>query len=75
MIHQPLIQGGLSGKATEILIYAKHMDRSRTALYNILSKHTKQSSDIIAAACERDNWLNAQEAVDFGICDKIVTKH
>ena len=63
MIHQPL--GGAQGQATEIEIAAKH----------ILQANTGKPYDIIAADTERDNWKTAQEAMEYGLIDKVITSH
>ena len=72
MIHQPL--GGASGQATEIKIAAEHILKIRDRLNNILSKNTNQSLDRIKEDTERDNFMNAKEALEYGIIDKIIEK-
>ena len=72
MIHQPL--GGAKGQATEIEIAAKHILHTKEKLTRILSENSGQSYDVMLNACERDNWLTADEAVNFGLVDKIVEK-
>lgn len=72
MIHQPL--GGAQGQATDIQIVAKNIQRTKERLYNIIAKNTNQSYDTIYEACERDNYLTAEEAVAFGLVDKILRK-
>ena len=72
MIHQPL--GGAQGQATDIQIVAKNIQRTKERLYKIIAKNTGKTYDEVYAACERDNYLDAQEAVDFGLVDKILTK-
>lgn len=73
MIHQPL--GGAKGQATEILIAAEHIKRTREKLNRILAENCECDIDYIADATERDNWLTAEQALKFGLIDKIVEKH
>lgn len=70
MIHQPL--GGAQGQATDIQIVAKNIQRTKERLYTIMANNTGQSYDKVYEACERDNYLSAQEALDFGLVDKIL---
>lgn len=72
MIHQPL--GGAQGQATDIEIATKHILRTKGILYEILSGATGKTVDEVAAACERDNWLTAEEAQKFGLVDGILSK-
>lgn len=72
MIHQPL--GGISGQASDILIEAEEIRKCRDELCNILSEHTKQSFDKVFQDMDRDHWFTAQEAVDYGLVDKILSK-
>ncbi len=72
MIHQPL--GGAKGQATEILIAADHIKRTKERLNKILAENTGKSQEEIFADTERDNWLTAEEAVAYGIADKIIEK-
>ena len=71
MIHQPL--GGTKGQATEIEIAAKQILRTRENLNRILSENTGRPIEEIARDTERDNWMTAQEALDYGLIDKIIT--
>ncbi len=71
MIHQP--SGGSQGQATEIEIAAKHILRTKEKLNKVLSENTGKPLDIVAADTERDNWMSAEEALEYGIVDKIVT--
>ncbi len=71
MIHQPL--GGAKGQATEIEIAAKQILRTKERLNRILSENTGQPYDVIAADTERDNWKSAEEALEYGLIDKIIT--
>lgn len=70
MIHQPL--GGAQGQATDIAIRANHILRTRETLYSMMSDATGKDIDEIADACERDNFLTAEEARDFGLIDRII---
>ena len=72
MIHQPL--GGAKGQATEILIAADHIKRTKERLNKILAENTGKSIDEIFADTERDNWLTAEEAVEYGLADKIIER-
>ncbi len=72
MIHQPL--GGAQGQATEILIAADHIKRTKDRLNKILAENTGKSVEEIFADTERDNWLTADEAVAYGIADKVIDK-
>lgn len=74
MIHQPLIAGGgISGQATDIKIRADHMLRTRQALNEILADNTGKSVEQIAIDTERDNFMSAQEALEYGLIDKVIT--
>lgn len=73
MIHQPL--GGAKGQATEIEIAAKHILHTREKLNRILSENTGKSIEEVAVATERDNWLTAEQAKEFGLIDEIITRH
>ena len=73
MIHQPL--GGAQGQATEIEIAAKHILQTKEKLNKILAANTGKPYDIIAADTERDNWKTAQEAMEYGLIDKVITSH
>ena len=72
MIHQP--SGGAQGQATEIEIAAEHILKTKKRLNTILSENTGQPYETIAKDTDRDNWLSAQEAVDYGLIDKVVEK-
>jgi len=73
MIHQPLISGGLSGQCTDIKIHADNLVKTRTKLEKILAENTGKDIETISAACERDNYLSAEEALEFGLIDEIIT--
>ena len=71
LIHQPLIGGGLSGQTTEIKIHADHMVRTREKLNKILSERTGQSIETIEKDTERDHYMTAVEAKEYGLIDEI----
>ena len=71
MIHQPL--GGTKGQATEIEIAAKHILQTKERLNRILAENTGQSYEVICADTERDNWKSAQEAMEYGLIDKVLS--
>lgn len=70
MIHQPL--GGMEGQATDIKIAADHILRTGEILYAILAKHSGQKIDKVRQDCDRDNYMTAEEALKYGLIDKIV---
>ena len=74
LIHQPLISGGLSGQTTEIKIHADHMVRTREKLNKLLSERTGQSLETIERDTERDNYMTAQQALEYGLIDGIMEK-
>lgn len=75
MIHQPAIHGnGIQGQATDIKITSDHIQKSKERLNSILAENTGKSIEEIALATERDNYMSATEAVDFGLIDKIIDK-
>ena len=79
MIHQPLIAGGqgggLSGQATDIKIHADHIIRTRAKMNRLLSEYTGQPLDVITRDTERDNYMTAQQAKEYGLIDDILYKH
>ncbi len=72
LIHQPL--GGAQGQATEILIAAKEIEKTRTELFNIIAQHTGQPYEKVAQDGERDYWMSAEEALAYGMVDEILRK-
>ncbi|MCI9663390.1 MAG: ATP-dependent Clp endopeptidase proteolytic subunit ClpP [Lachnospiraceae bacterium] len=72
MIHQPL--GGAQGQATEIEIAAKHILQTKAKLNRMLAENTGKDIEVIAADTERDNWMSAEEAKNYGIIDRILYK-
>jgi ATP-dependent Clp protease protease subunit len=74
MIHQPLIMGGgLSGQVSDIEIHAKEMIKTKQKLTDIYVTHTGRNFDELTAAMDRDNFMTAEEAKDFGLVDFVVT--
>ena len=77
MIHQPLIAGGqgggLSGQATDIKIHADHIIRTRAKMNRLLSEYTGQPLEKLQLDTERDNFLSAQEAKEYGLIDEVIT--
>lgn len=72
MIHQPLISGGLSGQCTDIKIRSDHLVRTREKLNAILAENTGKPIEQIAIDTERDNFMSAQEALEYGLIDKVI---
>ncbi len=70
MIHQPL--GGAQGQASDIIISANHIQRTKKRLNTILAERTGQPLDIIEKDTDRDNWLTAQQALEYGLIDKVI---
>jgi ATP-dependent Clp protease protease subunit len=73
MIHQPSISGPVTGQATDLDIQAQEIIRTKNILVDLYMAHTKRSKQEIEKALDRDTWMSAQEALDFGHIDKIVT--
>lgn len=71
MMHQP--SGGTQGQTTEIEIYLKEMIRMRDQLYKIISAHTERPVEEILKDAERDNWMSPQDALEYGLIDKVLT--
>ncbi len=71
MIHQPL--GGAKGQATDVEIHAKWLLKTKEKLNAILAKNTQKSVEQVALDTERDNFMSAEEALEYGIVDKIIT--
>ena len=72
MIHQPL--GGAQGQATEIEIAAKHILQTKEKLNRMLAENTGKDIAIIAADTDRDNWMSAEEAKEYGLIDRVIYK-
>ena len=73
MIHQPLISGGLGGQASDIEIHARELLKLKEKLNPILAEHTGKSLEQIERDTDRDNFMSAQEAADYGLIDKVIT--
>ena len=73
MIHQPL--GGAQGQATDIAINAQHILRIKERMNRIMAENTGNAYEVIANDTERDNWKTAQEAVEYGLIDMVITSH
>lgn len=71
LIHQPL--GGAQGQASDILIAAKEIEKTRRELYEIISRHSGQAYDKVFADADRDFWMTSQEALDYGMIDEILS--
>ena len=72
MIHQPL--GGTQGQATDIIIHAEHINRTRANLNRILAERTGQDIEVIARDTERDNFMTAAQALEYGLIDKVIDR-
>lgn len=72
LIHQPL--GGTQGQASDILIAAKEIEKTRTELFNIISKHSGQPYEKVAKDGDRDFWMTADEAKSYGMVDEILAR-
>lgn len=73
MIHQPL--GGMQGQVTEMEIYYNLIKKQQKKLYEILAYHTGQPYDKVEKDCERDNWMSAEEAMDYGLIDEVLDRN
>ena len=72
LIHQPL--GGAQGQASDIMIAAKEIEKTRKELYDIISEHSGQPYDKVFADADRDYWMTAAEALEYGMVDEILAK-
>ena len=72
MMHQPL--GGTQGQASDIEIYTKEMLRTRDMLYNIIAEHSGKDYEQIKKDADRDNYMTSQEALDYGLVDKVLER-
>lgn len=75
MIHQPRLSGVIQGQATDLDIQAKEMIKTHEMLINIYVKATGKDYDTISKAVDRDTWMSAEEALEFGLIDKIVKSY
>jgi len=74
LLHQPLLAGVLQGPASDLEIEAEEILRLRARLYDILALHTGQGSKKIEKDCDRNLWLGAEEAIEYGLADKVLQK-
>jgi len=74
LLHQPLISGQLIGPATDLDIEAREILRLRARLYDILAQHTDQTTDKVEKDCDRNLWLDAVEAIEYGLADRVLQK-
>ena len=72
MIHQP--SAGTQGQVTDMAIHLARIQRIKDKINSIMAENTGKSVDVIRNACERDNFMSPQEALDFGLIDKVITK-
>ena len=72
MIHQPL--GGVQGQASDIEITAREIAKTKRELYEILASHSGKAIEQIEADADRDYWLTAAEAAEYGLIDKVLTR-
>ena len=74
LIHQPLLSGGLSGQQTDIQIHADNMLKTRQRLEKILAENCGKDEGTLHKDCERDNYMSADEAAEYGLVDKVIVK-
>ena len=72
MIHQP--SAGTQGQVTDMAIHLRRIERIKDRMNEIMARNTGKSVDVIREACERDNFMSAQDALEFGIIDKVIAK-
>ena len=72
LIHQPL--GGAQGQASDIQIAAEHIVRTKEKINAILAANTGKDIEVVRADCDRDNWMTAEEAMEYGLIDKVIEK-
>lgn len=72
MMHQPL--GGIRGQASDIKIQAEHMMRTKRTLFELISLHSAQPYEKLVEDADRDRWFTPQQAVEYGLIDKVITK-
>ena len=72
MIHQPL--GGMRGQASDIKIHADNILKTKDTLNRLLSEHTGQPIEVIERDTDRDNFMSAEQALAYGLIDKVITK-
>jgi ATP-dependent Clp protease protease subunit len=74
LLHQPLISGVLEGPATDLSIEAAEIIRLRLRLYEIISSHSGQPLEKVERDCDRNKWLEAREAVEYGLADQVLER-
>ena len=74
LLHQPLIGGVLEGPATDLSIEAEEIIRLHVRLYEIIARHTGKSVEQIEQDCDRNKWLNANEAISYGLADTMLER-
>ena len=74
MLHQPLIGGVLEGTASDLSIEAEEILRLRKRLYQIIQHHTGQPIERVEKDCDRNKWLDADQAIEYGLCDKVLKR-
>lgn len=72
MIHQPSISGPVTGQATDLEIHAREIIKTKNLLVNLYVSHTGQPREAVEKALDRDKWMNVEEAMEFGLLDKVV---
>ena len=72
LIHQPL--GGAQGQASDIQIAAEHIMRTKEKMNKILAQNTGKDIEVVRADCDRDNWMTAEEALEYGLIDRVIEK-
>jgi ATP-dependent Clp protease protease subunit len=73
LIHQPHLTGGLEGQASDIEIHAREIVRQKEEMISILSRHTGQTEETIAVDTDRDRWLTAEQSVEYGLVDSVMS--
>jgi ATP-dependent Clp protease protease subunit len=73
MIHQP--SAGTQGQITDMAIHLKRLETIKARMNKIMSENTGKPIDVVTAACERDNFMSAEEALEFGLIDRVLTHH
>lgn len=74
LIHQPHLTGGLEGQASDIEIHAREIVRQKEEMHQILAKHTGQSIETVARDTDRDRWLTAEQSVEYGLADAVMSR-
>ncbi len=75
LIHQPSIHGGVRGQASDLEIHAREILKMRARIIDLYVEASGKDRETIAAAIERDTWLSAEEAKDFGLIDRVITNY